>query len=78
MGRRVSLSGGFKSKTYHIQSGDDDYLMNETRRKPTTGTRCPTLLISGTGSFIMSSRTDTAGHTKTFIYPVMDHGGGGG
>ena len=27
----------------HIQSGDDDYLMNGTRRKPTTGTRCPTL-----------------------------------
>ena len=26
-----------------IQSGDDDYLMNETRRKPSTRTRCPTL-----------------------------------
>ena len=34
--------------------------------------------ISGTGSFIMASRTDTAGHTKAFDYPVMDHGGGGG
>ena len=33
-------------------SGDDDYLTNETRRKPTTGARCPTLSISGTGSFI--------------------------
>ena len=27
----------------YIQSGDDDYLMNETRRKVTTGTRFPTL-----------------------------------
>ena len=26
-----------------IQSRDDDYVMNETRRKPTTGTRYPTL-----------------------------------
>ena len=23
----------------------------------------------------MPSRTDTVGHTKAFIYPVMDHGG---
>ena len=34
-----------------IQSGDNDYL-NETRRKPTTWTRCPTLFESGTGSLI--------------------------
>ena len=26
-----------------VQSGNDDYLMNETRRKPATWTRCPTL-----------------------------------
>ena len=25
----------------------------------------------------MPSRTDTAGHTKAFDYPVMYHGGGG-
>ena len=28
--------------TYSVR--DDDYLMDDTRRKPTTGTRCPTLL----------------------------------
>ena len=50
--------------------------MNEARRKPTTGTRYPTLcFISGMGSFIC---TDTAGHTKAFDYPVMDHSGVGG
>ena len=26
----------------------------------------------------MPSCTDTTGHTKAFIYPVMDQGGGGG
>ena len=52
----LSLSGGFtpcrhlrpSSGQEHtvielIQSGDDDYLMNESRRKPTTLTQCPTL-----------------------------------
>ena len=52
----LSLSGGFyaqsaseaifKARTYSrkiIQSGDDDYLMNETRRKPTTGRQSPSL-----------------------------------
>ena len=29
-------------------------------------------------SFYMPSPTDKAGHTKAFIYPVMDHWGGGG
>ena len=43
------MSGGFTAskaenlQSEGIQSGDDDYLMNETRRKPTTGTLCPTL-----------------------------------
>ena len=27
-----------------IQSGADDYLMNESRKKPTTRALCPTLL----------------------------------
>ena len=56
-----SLSGGFtpclrsSSEPEHtvvllIQSSEDDYLMNETRRKPTTRTQCPTLFC-GTGSF---------------------------
>ena len=51
MRNRTSLSGGFTpcrhlrpfSGRELIQSGDGDHLMNETRRKPTTGTRCPTL-----------------------------------
>ena len=43
------------------------------RRKPTTGTRCPTLFDKWHGIFYIPSRTDTAGHTKAFIYLVMDH-----
>ena len=50
--------------------------MNETRKKPTIGTRCSTLFGRWHGIFYMSSRTDTAGHTRAFIYPVMEHGGG--
>ena len=38
-----------------IQSGDDDYLMNETRRKPTTATRCPTLFDKWHGIFYAQS-----------------------
>ena len=48
------------------------------RWKPTTGTRCPTLFDKWHGIFYMPSCTDTAGHTKAFIYPVMDHWRGGG
>ena len=60
-----------------------------TRRKPTTGTRCSTLFNKWQGSFVcpvtptrrdtprplftQSWTTDTAGYTKAFIYPVMDH-----
>ena len=44
--------------------------MNESRRKPTTGTRCPrpTLFDKWHGIFYIPSRTDTAGHTKAFIF----------
>ena len=49
--------------------------MNETRRKPTTGTRCPTLFDKRHKIFYMPSLTDSAGHTKAFDYPVMDHWG---
>ena len=46
-------------------------LMNATSRKPTTGTpQCRTLCNKWHGIFYMPSRTDTAGHTKAFIYPV--------
>ena len=44
----LGLSGGFRERTYShmfihmfIQSGDDDHLMKKSRRKPTTGKRCP-------------------------------------
>ena len=64
--RHLRPSSGWEHTVIYltgIQSGDNDYLMDETRRKPTTGTQCP-----GTG-------TDTTGHTKAFDYPVMDHWG---
>ena len=40
----------FRARTYsHIIISDDDYLMNETRRKPTAMIRCPTLFDKGHG-----------------------------
>ena len=39
-----------------IQSSDDDYLMNETRRKPTTGRQSPSLFDKWHGIFYMTSR----------------------
>ena len=58
-----------------IQSGDDDYLMNETRRKPTTERQSPSLFNKWHRIVYMPSRTDTAGHTKAFDYPVAEHWG---
>ena len=54
----------------------DDYLMNETRRKPTTGRQSPSLCDKWHGIFYMPSRIDTVIHTKAFDYPVAEHGGG--
>ena len=53
------------ARTYSllIQPGNDDYLMNETRRKPTTGTQCPTLFARWPRIFYI----DMSGHTKTLI-----------
>ena len=42
--------------------------MIDTMRKPTIWTGCPTLFDKWHGIFYMLSRTDTAGHTKVFIY----------
>ena len=40
----------FRARTYDcIQSGDDDYLMNETRRKPTIGRQSPSLFNKSHG-----------------------------
>ena len=58
-----------------IQSGDDDYLMNEIRRKPTTRRQSPSLCDKWHGIFYMPSRIDEAGHTKAFDYPVAEHWG---
>ena len=52
-----------------------DYLMNETRRKPTTGRQSPTLFDKWHGIFYMPSRIDEAGHTKAFDDPVAEHWG---
>ena len=63
------------------QSGDD-YLMNETRRKQTTGRQSPSpdKCIVYAQSYrhgwtyqglCLPSHTDTAGHTKAFDYPVI-------
>ena len=54
-----------------ILSGDDDYLMIETCRKPTTVARCPTLFSKWHGILYMPRSTDTARHTKAFDYPVI-------
>ena len=51
------------------------YLMNETRRKPTTGRQSPSLFDKWHGIFYMPSRIDEAGHTKAFDYPVAEHWG---
>ena len=52
-----------------IQSGDDDYWMNETRRKPTTGRQSPSLFDKWHGILYMPSRTENiAGHTQAFDY----------
>ena len=75
--RLYALSAAKNIQSLFIQSGNIDYLINETRRKPATATRYPTLFDKGHGIFYMPSRTDTAGHTKAFDYPVMGHGGGG-
>ena len=60
----------FRARTY--KSSDDDYLMNDIRRKPTTGARFPTLFDKSTGIFVCPV-ADRAIHTKAFIYPAMDH-----
>ena len=72
----LSLSGGFmpcqhlRPRTYSHNLFRPVMMMNETRRKPTTGTRCPTLFVKWHRIFYMPSHTDTAGHTKVFDYPV--------
>ena len=68
----------FRARTYNCITysvRDDDYLMNETRRKPTTGRQSPSLCDKWHGIFYMPSRIDEAGHTKAFDDPVAEHWG---
>ena len=52
--RHLSPYSGREHTVKLIQAGDNDYLMKETRRKPTTGSLGHALLFStsGMGSFI--------------------------
>ena len=43
-------------------------MINETRRKPTTGRQSPSLFDKCPGICYIPSRADTAGHTKAFDY----------
>ena len=61
---------------YPIHSGDDDYLMNVTRRKPTTGVRCPTLFDKCHEIVHMPSDPSHT-YRHGFVFPVIDHWGGG-
>ena len=56
-------------------SGDDKYLMDETKRKPTTGRQSHSLLDKWHGIFYMPSRIDTAGHTN---WPLITQSWGTG
>ena len=63
----------FRARTYSriTYSVRWSWLLNEwNQENPTTGTRCPTLFDKWHGIFYIRSRTDTAGHTKAFDYPV--------
>ena len=69
---RLHLQGeNIRHITYSV--GDDDYLMNETRRKPTTRTRCSTLFDKWHGIFYMpitQSWTIRVGGIKVVSFPV--------
>ena len=83
--RAMSKGGGaceclhpppFQEILYRLQFGDDDdYLMNETRRNPTTGRQPPSLFDKWHGIFYMPNRIDEAGHTKAFITQLRSTGG---
>ena len=49
--------------------------MNETRMKLTTKRQSPSFFDKWHRIFYMPSRTDTAGHTKAFDFPVTEHWG---
>ena len=65
----------FRARTYNCNLFSPVMMMNETRRKPTTGRHSPSLFDKWHGIFYMPSRIDEAGHTKAFDYPVAEHWG---
>ena len=65
----------FRARTYNCNLFSPVMMMNETRRKPTTGRQSPSLFDKWHGIFYMPSRIDEAGHTKAFDYPVVEHWG---
>ena len=65
----------FRARTYNCNLFNPVMMMNETRRKPTTGRQSPPLFDKWHGIFYMPSRIDEAGHTKAFDYPVAEHWG---
>ena len=65
----------FRARTYNCNLFSPVMMMNETRRKPTTGRQSPSLFDKWHGIFYMPSRIDEAGHTKAFDYPVAEHWG---
>ena len=65
----------FRARTYNCNLFSLVMMMNETRRKPTTGRQSPSLFDKWHGIFYMPSRIDEAGHTKAFNYPVAEHWG---
>ena len=77
--RRVGIYKAiFRARTYNnLFSPVTMIILDERnyRRKPTTGTRCPTLFDKWHGILYKPSCTDTAGHTMSFDYPVMDDWG---
>ena len=65
----------FRARTYNCNLFSPVMMMNESRRKPTTGRQSPSLFDKWHGIFYMPSRIDEAGHTKAFDYPVAEHWG---
>ena len=65
----------FRARTYNCNLFSPVMMMNETRRKPTTGRQSPSLFDKWHGILYMPSRIDEAGHTKAFDYPVAEHWG---
>ena len=64
-------------KVIFIHSGDDDYLMNETRRKPTTRRQSPSLFDKWHGIYYMHAQSHRHGCTYQGLWlPSREELGG--